>query len=111
MLTVTIEQIIKDIDRFSISVDFRDQEWTLLVEILLENLEDHGKIKKINNYKYGANVIFSQSSKTIEVDHDDRDRFESLIDDCVEYQRQNKLNQLSADEIINIFEADYDELD
>jgi hypothetical protein len=111
MKTITIEQLIKDIERFDISVDFRDKETTLLAEVLLENLEDHGRIKKINNYPGGVNIIFKDKSESLQILDDDKDSFESLIDDCAEYQKKHKLNLLSSETIIEIFDRDYDELD
>lgn len=105
-----IDEIVSSIEKYDISVDFRDDDWTLLVEILLENIEDYGKIKKINNYSYGVNLIFANDSKTLEVDFDDRQAFEICINKCLEYQKQNKLSELDSEQILEIFSDEYDYL-
>lgn len=110
-MVVTYGEVIDFVNTYEPAIDFRDKEWTLLVEYLLTSLDDHGKIKKITNTVDSAEIEFSDSVEKVQVAKNGSEEFQRLIEECKEYQFQNKLLQLDWETIIAIDNGDYDELD
>lgn len=110
-MRVTYEELIEFVNTYEPSIDFRDKERTLLAEYLLTNVDDHGKIKKITNTVDSVEIEFSDSIEKVQVANHSSESFQRLIEQCKEYQFQNKLLQLDWETIIDIDNGDYDELD